>query len=642
VYGPNTFSALADLRLVRVGFVDGVKIIGPYGVINRIGGQKTDNWVDLVHRYWTVPNSQVKNFLVACRTYLGGLGTARVVIRGSSAGQGSGVWIALYSTLLLRRDNKVIVDCYDPSELPGTDTFVFGERTVIVNHIRGLYEGDGADADVVIDDAWTLGSGIELVQWKSKYWSQKGGGQEVFLHTSETRSFSAGPSSFRSLCACMTCRVVSQCVQDHGSYVFLRTILASLGLPTDCTKHPVLLRDLIVRHDVRQKLLTSPEVSLFRPAEFRAIISLRDEKSIKAVSSHTYALTKGESVQVKHRGPKKIVASTLPTYAFLVGKRIAFSGCAPSVVGQTKIIEVPYAAAGPSRVPDITFFGAEESVEKNLFSQTIYVPGHFQRSSWVSTGNACGIYKEYQFRPLNFFRPLYGYNIYRSGKLIRRPAIDLYHAVSDKDERANQVELSTMVQMANVFQWSCVEKKDGWVEILNPVDVEFKHPLKMLFRDDRGRYGLVNAKMWDRTLSKMFLHKYPMVPSDIFRPKELIPEDEDPLFEYLRQRQNLSFETTLQTLSVSNLGSVRAGVLKGSPWELRPMKRGGKNRKIAGEIMDYEIKYCGTIADPSRNMFDPKHLNRLLDRFEIQQRKLQEIMEDSDVEDGEEFHQDDE
>jgi hypothetical protein len=64
------------------------------------------------------PGGQLKNFLVAVLTVLPveRSDKLRVLLAGSKAGEGSGVWIPFFGKLLLRLANHVQLYCYDSAE----------------------------------------------------------------------------------------------------------------------------------------------------------------------------------------------------------------------------------------------------------------------------------------------------------------------------------------------------------------------------------------------------------------------------------------------------------------------------------------------------------------------------------------------
>jgi len=632
IYGVNQFSHLANMRMVNVGFLDGPIAHGAFKCLRLMGMPSSEKLFDVVHRMFTIPNSQVKNFLCAARTYFGGLGKARILIRGSTSGAGSGAWVALYGTLLLTQDTDVEIVCYDYSEVEGTETFEFEKRKLQIFHkVGGIQNSQGYD--VLIDDAWLPGQGPQPIVPKTKFWSLKGEGDKVFLHSTERRAFSSGPAVFKPECKCMVCTVCGECVQDYDSYKLLRMSLAGLGHVPDCIKMGVLLSDLIKKNEVKKQLLTMPIVQLFKPAQFRAVIALKDEIPIVAVSSNEF-VKKGviKELQVKHKGPVKVTKCDDVSFSWLKGKKIGFVGVMATILGSTQIQAMPAGATG-IRKAEIVFYGNKSSVDANPSALTIYVPGPFQRSGWEKGARSVGDYREYKWNPVPFLNPRHGYYIHREGKIIRRPALKGMPSVRDLDEAANGVELSEMRESVSVvYKWSYMVQNDGWVELRDPKTVPSKDWRHMVFRDIKGHYGVVNSEMWDRTLSVMFKGDESVVPSRLYVPKDLLGEEPD-LYWYIRHMYGLKHHVVSCVDQVYRLGMperveylLTQNGLNGSPWKIRCVD----STIVRGQISDVEILLSPVVSADNIKEFERARgwLSTMLMRYHAS------VVDDHDEEEG--------
>jgi hypothetical protein len=219
------------------------------------------------------------------------------------------------------------------------------------------------------------------------------------------------------------------------------------------------------------------------------------------------------------------------SYEWLTGKKVAFYGVAPSVLGATKIVPIIVHQAGrPNRGgADVSFYSTVEALCMNPISPTIYVPhssrGHPMLSSWTVTGRLLSAvgqqFDEYVKRVIIQQRS----PIYISPQEL--PPIDLYPRVRD-DYRTFYPLISPLKKMEVMVQRKSVK----WCSITFEGDtlvVSRAHvgtTLSMLmWRDDYGNYGFPTPVSWDATVS-LLLNSGERKRSTMFIPSKWTRNDE--------------------------------------------------------------------------------------------------------------------
>jgi len=285
MYGDEPLCHIKNFRVVRSGILgdkDGFPpgyLYGPRNIVQLISPGSIMPWWNVLAAKLTIPNGQVKNFLVACRTYLGQGKSIRVCIRGSKASSTGGSWHFYYATLLAARHSEVIMDMYDDSEIP--DEFIRKEGSNSV-HLRWLpkkYFGDGSDYDVLIDDAWdSTTSGPIPLEPKCKYYSLKGSPDQYvpFLHVKETRHFSSPVKGIKVMCTCSVCNVISSFSANYDTYQLVRGFCSSLGFTPQCYPN-LAYYDVLTKSNSLKTILANPIFRAFTPSEYRALIVISKE-----------------------------------------------------------------------------------------------------------------------------------------------------------------------------------------------------------------------------------------------------------------------------------------------------------------------------------------------------------------------------
>jgi len=284
---------------------------------------------------------QVKNFLVAVRTSSScDLKDIKVLIRGSKSGSGSGIWIWLFSDYLSHKYDSVIIDCYDPLEVPKHEVRTVHRGDVAVkaeiNHYAKFYYGTGEEYDVCVDDAYLQGT----VPWnpKSVWWSLKCHDEGVFpfLHSREGRKFSHVVVGIDSPCPCMVCKVIAESVACLSDFILIKSASIILdGASCNLVDHALELQQ---KGDLFKKLCSAPVVNLVKPQEFRAALALSSDILCDVLTPSKIRLTSfssGDPLIIVHKmgfsgGTTKLKCDVLE------GKPVSFYGVDPTILGDTK------------------------------------------------------------------------------------------------------------------------------------------------------------------------------------------------------------------------------------------------------------------------------------------------------------------
>jgi len=127
-----------------------------------------------LHKMFTIPNSQVKNFLNACRGLYGNWkDEMSIAVVGSKAREGTGLWHQLFALYALTRSSLVYIDFYDSAEIANGQVISIDGKNAHCTWIpEFIDEQTTSEYDVVIDDAWL--SGAVSTGFKIKAGSVKG------------------------------------------------------------------------------------------------------------------------------------------------------------------------------------------------------------------------------------------------------------------------------------------------------------------------------------------------------------------------------------------------------------------------------------------------------------------------------------
>jgi len=306
---------------------------------------KTPWWDALSELNYTIPG-QVKNFLVACRTYTGEFREKiTIIIKGSKSHAGSGVWIDSFALYMLRYCNELVINCYDTSEIPGSTIKIYNilgqDRQYTIIRFNEYYYGDASECTVLIDDAY-LGGTIKM-EPKSEFWSLKdhSGNLPPFLHSYEGRAFSHLPRANDNVspCPCSICRVISTIVITYGEFCLLKSLSIFFGAAS-C--HLIQYSDAIKAKGVMFKMLhSSSHVSISSSVDVRSLLALCDEIPMEVIGSNKVTLGNGviEKNLIVH-SVGIIKDSVNERCDILDGARVIFIDVLPSILCQTKIL--PY------------------------------------------------------------------------------------------------------------------------------------------------------------------------------------------------------------------------------------------------------------------------------------------------------------
>jgi len=474
-------------------------------------------WYEILARYTTMPNGQVKNFLVACRTYLGGKGKVRICLRGSKSGQGGGIWHIYYGALLLRKDQEVVIDCFDDSEVTDRVTHVWEGKKLTMNWISSKYDGDGLGYDVFIDDAWVPEHGIQKVVPRSEYWSLKGVktsiGYVPFLHEQETRLFSHNKEAIPVECQCMVCTVCAQSVTDYGQYEAIRAMLSVFGHEVQCITGAYAHYDLVVKGHVLRHVLTHPSSQVFKPAEMRASIVLQNELPLQHPTPLTlqYDPARETKPQALKHGKGFKVTKHVEIYRWLEGRRVGFFGVSPSILGSTKIHNIRNSAALSKETVEVAFFSTMESMDMASCAPVVYLPiGNVPLSPWKPTGRSIDKFLEYEYTMEKAVSREMYYSYYDGIGWRKEAPICLFERVLDEDDSPMQRhrrmdpywKLEKRPKNEKDFTLSAFDWKERVLVLRTPRKLE-EDPSKLMWRssDIEKECGFFGPDFWPPSVS---------------------------------------------------------------------------------------------------------------------------------------------
>lgn len=302
----------------------------------KLTGPDEHQWL---HKMFSMPNSQVKNFMNACRGLYGNeKKIMSIAVVGSKAREGSGLWHKLFALYALSRSAEVYIDFYDSAERDSYCVIELDGRKATCSWISQFIELSAVqEYDVVIDDAWIQGSsslGVEIPAG-----SIKKGGDTVFLHPTETRLFKSGVSSYVPPCECLLCVQIAKCVDSYPEYQTIRMYCTRLGHNTNCSS-AFYTQDLKAVSGFMRELLTKPQVELRTNMMIRGLLSIMEEIPVEVngaiVTTHD-GLPKFSYVS---RFDTKEIAEFTSEAPHLNGKRVLFIGVPSRVIEHTRILDV--------------------------------------------------------------------------------------------------------------------------------------------------------------------------------------------------------------------------------------------------------------------------------------------------------------
>jgi len=351
-------------------------------------------WWDYIARQTCDVNGQLKNYCVAIRTWEAKpVETLRVLVKGSRAMMGGGRWHEMYAHYLARYVKKATIDMYDPAEISEEFVARYGDNQVLVRRHPQLYEGDGRDYDVAIDDAYEHARGT--VPWtpKSKYWSLKdqSGSRQLFLHHSEGRSFSwKGTGRRVTNCPCRVCEVIENSATDQLGYDYLRLTTLILGRK-GCSD--VVHGDAQAQSDLMARLVSFTE--LRTPGEVRAAVSLSGTLPLTGDGMRVMAGTYGDRVDkydyVKDRGFFKRKMKYIET-----DKTVSYVGVNPSEI---PFVSKPSTSSATYTVSFVVVANSWDLVTPQ--AEETWVPSVEARKRFVFTGKVYGRFYNY-IRPSSY------------------------------------------------------------------------------------------------------------------------------------------------------------------------------------------------------------------------------------------------
>jgi len=368
--------------------------------IRRVAGLTEPREHEWLSKMFAIPNSQVKNFLNACRGTFGNFTEEMsILVIGSKAREGTGLWTKLFALYVLGHVKKVEIDFIDPAERPQYWEYELDGRKVTCSWLVGLATPEMAqDYDVVIDDSWV--GGVSSIGYDFKKGSIKGRG-ELFLHPKEHREFKSEVSSYKSPCPCLLCGEIAKCVSSYEEYQSLRLFCTRLGHMAPCSSAFFSTELNIVSRFIKT-LLTTGTVELTTNAMLRGLLSVMEEiptdieKGVVRLGEGNPKFSDITRFKIKVLGQQKSSAPHLD------GKKVIFVGVSPTVVTGVDLKKVGDAAMHTEKGVDAIFVQ-----NRRLWSQvtstpycprSIYVPDDgksFFFPGWNKAKHRVGEFQEY-------------------------------------------------------------------------------------------------------------------------------------------------------------------------------------------------------------------------------------------------------
>jgi hypothetical protein len=353
------------------------------------------------------PGGQLKNFLVAILTVLPieRSDKLRVLLAGSKAGEGSGIWIPLFGKLLLRLANHVQLYCYDSAEQNRFQLYESeGQRLEIISVAQ--FVQDTSDYDVVVDDRYVSGHGIPLADLKNKFWSRKVHGDEkcshlfsMCFHVSEARAFESPRKLERpvwSTCGCSICRVASSFSKTYEEFRECRAYFHMIERKS-CEDYPQ-YHDTALFAKMLKDIAFGEAVLISSEAEKRTIQNISTIVPVVLVSEITARSAVGRTSpdmlplerfnEIVELLPRPVIdidylSIQAEVYYHFENKTVEFYGESPLILGATPIVRKHH---GVLREADIAFVRTRESVPLALRSREIWTPEGIDILGYKKTG----------------------------------------------------------------------------------------------------------------------------------------------------------------------------------------------------------------------------------------------------------------
>jgi hypothetical protein len=335
LYGEKPFSDWGDYKLTFCGTHatrSGGRLLS--STARRLVGEPDGDFIEILARIKYIPNGQLKNFLVACRTFHSVPDGSYIAVVGSKAHEGSGSWHKYLAYFLSEGRSSLHIDFIDPNEVEGQwEHEVNGCKL----HLRWIPEmvksEDVTHYDAVSSDVWSYEDKTNWGRPDVPIYSLKGGSQDYvpYLHFTETRFFSSKPSGFSVKCPCLICSACSDCVTNWQSFIFLRTLCARMGCPSRC-RGLQWVYDQNTLSDLRQDLLMGQGIENVS-SNFRYVMALSTEE---AIEMGTKTFFKGTKIRSLDPRTKDVGVIRQGVYTGLEGKNVGFIGVNPSILGGVK------------------------------------------------------------------------------------------------------------------------------------------------------------------------------------------------------------------------------------------------------------------------------------------------------------------
>jgi len=243
--------------------------------IRRVAGLTEPREHEWLVKMFSLPNSQVKNFLNACRGTFGNQkDSMSILVIGSKAREGTGLWTKLFALYTLSLSKDVVIDFIDPAERASYWEYEIDGKKVSCSWLVGLATPEmSAEYDVVIDDSWV--GGVSSIGYDISRGSIKGKG-ELFLHPKEKREFKSEISKYQAPCKCVVCQEIGKCVTSYNQYQVMRMFCTRLGHNAPCAS-AFYTQELTIVSRFVKTLLTTGTVELSTNSMIRGLLAVMED-----------------------------------------------------------------------------------------------------------------------------------------------------------------------------------------------------------------------------------------------------------------------------------------------------------------------------------------------------------------------------
>jgi len=320
-----------------------------------------------------MPRGALKNFYnaaVVCRDIRDG---QRVCIVGSRAHSASGNWVRFLGLFISTFAKDVQIHCFDAHEVSGLETM---NGNVRIRAHECLYDGDGSEYDILIDDVYVPLVGVGAQRYRTPIQTMKRDAPDQvdgidsvrFLHDKEHRVFIPPLPQSSSVCKCDRCTVEGMFSMDK------RDTLVRYGDIVEPSYCRVRFPEILSLSDLWTNFRAVDHLEIVTPVQRRATIALARIEPAMEVDS--IALMDG----------RPFVVGNDKDHTTFTGKTFVFHGVDPK--------DFPYIVTRANKSSRFTTYAghADYAVVRDALAYSFYrastylLVQSFMPHGWMPTG----------------------------------------------------------------------------------------------------------------------------------------------------------------------------------------------------------------------------------------------------------------